>query len=255
MTEETVPAKIQVMGVGVTPFHGYEHAINVIESVVQAEGNAFIAAINPEKLYAAHSDEMLRNVLNRPEICICDGIGAALAVRVLFGRQIPRITGVSLFFEIIKSAADKQRQVFLLGGAENVNTLAVENLLADNPSLVIVGNHHGYFEDSKNIVNLINSVSTDILFVAMGSPKQELWIAEHREQISASVCMGIGGTLDVVSGRVKWAPAFYRRTGTEWLYRLVSEPKRWRRQLAIPRFLFVLAKYKLGLVRDHQSPS
>ena len=76
---------------------------------------------------------------------------------------------------------------------------------------------------------------------------QELWITEHRDQINAPFCMGVGGTFDVVNGNVKWAPAFYRKTGTEWLYRLISEPKRWRRQLAIPKFVLLLFKYKLGL--------
>ncbi len=250
---DTIPAKIQVMGVGVTPFDGYEHATSTIDRAIQVRNKTFIAAINPEKLYAAHYDAELRTILNRPEICLCDGIGAALAVRVLFGLRIPRITGVSLFFEIIKLAAKKQQRVFLLGGEADVNALAVEKLVAEYPSLILAGNHHGYFEDSNDIVELINSSNADIVFVAMGSPKQELWITEHREQISAPICMGIGGTLDVVSGRVKWAPAFFRKTGTEWLYRLVSEPSRWRRQLALPKFLFVLAKYKLGLGDVHES--
>ena len=79
---------------------------------------------------------------------------------------------------------------------------------------------------------------------------QELWISEHRDQISAPIFMGIGGTLDVVSGRVKWAPALFRKTGTEWLYRLISEPKRWRRQLVLPKFLLLLLKQKFGLVNE-----
>ena len=101
-------------------------------------------------------------------------------------------------------------------------------------------------EDS--VIIELNAANADIVFVAMGSPKQELWISEHKDQISASVFMGIGGTLDVVSGRVKLAPAFFRKTGTEWLYRLITEPKRWKRQLALPGFLILLVRYKLGLI-------
>ena len=240
-------AKIQVMGVGVTPFCGYEHAAATINRVIASNNKAFIAAINPEKLYAAQSDPELRSILNRPEICICDGIGAAIAVRVLQGVRIPRVTGVALFFELVKMAEEKSHSVYLLGGAPEVNELAAERLKLKYPGLRLVGRHHGYFDDSDEIVQLINTTKADIVFVAMGSPKQELWIAKHKEHISASIFMGIGGTLDVASGRVKWAPAFFRRTGTEWLYRLVSEPSRWKRQLALPKFLLVLVKHKLGL--------
>ena len=245
--DSAICEKIQVMGVGVTPFQGYGHAVKTVESVIDNKKSAFIAAINPEKLYAAQSDPELRAILNKPEICICDGIGAALAVRLLSGLKIPRVTGVSLFFELIQMAAKNGRRVFLLGGAPDVNELAVEKLHSDYPQLNLVGHHHGYFDDSDKMAGIIGAANADIVFVAMGSPKQELWIAEHHDRISAPVFMGIGGTLDVVSGRVKWAPAFFRKTGTEWLYRLVSEPKRWRRQLALPKFLFVLAKQKLGL--------
>ena len=87
-------------------------------------------------------------------------------------------------------------------------------------------------KEAGKIVDDVNRSEADILFVTMGSPKQEQWIAENREAINASFCMGVGGTFDVVSGKVKWAPAICRKTGTEWLYRLLSEPKRWRRQLA-----------------------
>lgn len=253
MASQIIPAKVPVLGLGVTPFEGYGHAVETVDRLIEDRQPAFIAAINPEKLVAAGEDAELRSILEKPEICICDGIGAALAVRMLSGLKIPRVTGVSLFYELIKMAAENGRRVFLLGGAPDVNELAAERLQSDFPELVLAGRHHGYFDDADEISELINSAKADIVFVAMGSPKQERWIAEHRGQISAPVFMGIGGTLDVVSGRVKWAPAIFRRTGTEWLYRLVSEPKRWRRQLALPKFIFVLARHKLGFGGSNSS--
>ena len=246
MASQIIPEKVPVLGLGVTPFESYAHAAETIDRLIEERHKTFIAAINPEKLYAAQSDSELLAILGKPEICICDGIGAALAVRLLWGLKIPRVTGVSLFFELIQMAAKNGRRIFLLGGAPDVNEQAVEKLRLDYPQLNLAGHHHGYFDDSDRMADVIDAANADIVFVAMGSPKQELWIAEHRDQISAPVFMGIGGTLDVVSGRVKWAPALFRKTGTEWLYRLVSEPKRWRRQLALPKFLFVLAKVKLG---------
>ena len=190
---------------------------------------------------------MLQTEANKNGIpCVTIEIGAALGVRWLHGQRIPRVTGVTLFLELIGMSAREGRRVYLLGSSEEVNEASARRLCADYPNLVIAGRHNGYFEDSREVVDHINAANADIVFVAMGSPRQEIWISEHRDQIAASVFMGIGGTLDVVSGRVKWAPKLFRATGTEWLYRLVSEPKRWRRQLALPKFVWLLFKYKLG---------
>ena len=103
----------------------------------------------------------------------------------------------------------------------------------------------GYFDDDQQVIETINSNGTDMLFVAMGSPKQEYWIAKHEDTIKASFFMGIGGTLDVISGHAKWAPKVFRKTGTEFLYRLIIEPKRWRRQLVLPRFALMILKERL----------
>ncbi len=124
--------------------------------------------------------------------------------------------------------------------------MAYDTLLKSYPGLSIVGRHDGYFKNSGKVIEDINRSEADILFVAMGSPKQEQWLSENWDTIQASFCMGVGGTFDVVSGKVKWAPTICRKTGTEWLYRLVSEPKRWRRQLALPKFIWLLFQYRLA---------
>lgn len=249
-SEINVPDALPLMGVKVTPFRDYGHAIEAVSGVLGSGSKVFSAAINPEKIYRASYDSSVRELLNRAEICICDGIGAALAVRALYGHQIGRITGVALFFELIRAAEKRQWKVFLLGAAPDVNEDAVSKLKQDYPLLQIVGRQDGYFNDSESVVDLINASGADLLFVAMGSPKQEVWITEHREKINAPFCMGVGGTFDVVCGKVEWAPAFYRKTGTEWLYRLVKEPSRWRRQLALPKFVWLLMRYKMGLIKD-----
>jgi N-acetylglucosaminyldiphosphoundecaprenol N-acetyl-beta-D-mannosaminyltransferase len=243
----SLPKPLSLMGVKVTPFDNYEHAISVVSSLLVSGEKAFSAAINPEKIYRASYDSLVRDLLNQAEICICDGIGAALAVRVLHGKRIGRITGVSLFFELIKSAADKQWKIFLLGAGPDVSAAAARKLQEDYPDLQIVGRQDGYFQDSAQVVNAINESGAQLVFVAMGSPKQEIWITDNRDKINAPFCMGVGGTFDVVCGKVEWAPAFFRKTGTEWLYRLLKEPKRWRRQLALPKFVWLLCKYKVGL--------
>ncbi|MBN2232963.1 MAG: WecB/TagA/CpsF family glycosyltransferase, partial [Deltaproteobacteria bacterium] len=224
----------------------YGHACDCVGRLVVSGRKAFSVAVNPEKLYQAANDSALAALINRAQMFICDGVGAAVAVRVLHGRSINRITGVGLFYALVERAVKTGWKIYLFGASAEVNREAHDCLLRDYPGLRIVGRHDGYFDDSAAIVAAINRSGADILFVALGSPKQERWIADHQEALDASFCMGVGGTFDVVSGRVKWAPPFFRRTGTEWLYRLISEPKRWRRQLALPRFLFMLLRWKLA---------
>ena len=225
-TDGIIPTKILIMGVGVNPFPSYEAAIACLGRCIEQKQQIFIAAINPEKIYRAQSDLRLKALLNDANVSICDGIGAAWAARVLIGRSIPRVTGVALFYELISAAGDRSWRVFLLGAAPDVNEQAATTLLAANPRLNIAGRLDGFFEDSVTAVDAINTSEADIVFVAMGSPKQEVWIQENRGTINASILMGVGGTFDVVSGRVKWAPKIFRKTGTEWLYRLVCEPRR-----------------------------
>ena len=244
----SLPTKISITGVGVTPFSSYAHATSMINDRVTRGEKTSIVAINPEKLFAAHQDLELREILNRPEVGICDGIGAALGVLFLHGKRIPRVTGVALFQQLIEMCVREGRKAFLLGGSEEVSKEASAKLLIDYPGLKLVGRHHGYFEDSQEIVEAINRAQPDIVFVAMGSPKQELWISDYRDLTSVPVFMGVGGTLDVVSGRVARAPAFFQRTGTEWFYRLLSDPARWRRQLALPKYVWLLLRYRFGSV-------
>ncbi len=248
MTKKTseIPKPQSLMGLKVIPFADYDQACTCIGQLIAEKKQAVSVAINPEKIYKSHQEPALQQLLNQAEVAICDGIGAALAYRVLYGQPITRITGVSLFFALIKAAADKGWRIYLLGASSESNKTTGRKLRQQNPHLQIVGQCDGYFTDTQDVITDINNCQTDILMVAMGSPKQEMWMAENRAKINASFCMGVGGTFDVVSGKAKWAPAFFRKTGTEWLYRLLSEPKRWRRQLALPKFLLLLLRYKLS---------
>lgn len=242
-----LPEPLSLMSLQVTAFDGYQHACDCVAGLIASGQKAYSVAINPEKIYKAEHDQELAELINGAQMCICDGIGASVAARVLHGRSLPRVTGVALFFELVREAAAKGWKIYLLGASPESSQGAYKTLLEKYPGLSLVGRHDGYFSDSGSIVEEVNNSGADILFVAMGSPKQEQWISDNRARLNATFCMGVGGTFDVVSGRVKWAPAVCRKTGTEWLYRLLSEPKRWRRQLALPKFLVLLLQYRLGL--------
>ena len=235
------------MGVSVHPFESYRHAVDCIAGRIAAGIRTFCLAINPEKVYRAGRSEETAGLLGRADIRICDGVGVALAARVLCRRRIARCTGIQLFFDLIAEASVRGWGIFMLGASKDSNDLACRNLLRKYPALRIVGRRDGYFENSAAVVNEVNLAGPEILFVAMGSPRQEAWIIEHRNELDVAFCMGVGGSFDVVSGKAAWAPGLFRRTGTEFLYRLLKEPKRWRRQLALPLFAAEVFKAKLSL--------
>lgn len=243
------PPALSIMGVAVTPFESYSHAVTYIEDIIACGRKSFCVAINPEKVYRAGEDHNLRRALNQADIGICDGIGIVLAAKILHGRTIKRCTGADLFVQLIGTAAQKGWKVFLLGAGAQSNEAACSKLREKYPSLQIVGSRDGFFQNSSQVVEEINASGADLLFVAMGSPRQEFWIAENRRAINASFCMGVGGTLDVISGEAVRAPRIFRKTGTEFLFRLLRDPRRWKRQKNLPLFMLRVLRKKLSFPR------
>jgi len=231
------PNDISVLGVKVTPFDSYAHAVRCIAERIASGKQTFCVAVNPEKVYRAGLDQKLRAVLEQADIGICDGVGVAVAARILHRRKITRCTGVDLFLHLVDAAARREWKVYLLGASPESNQGAYRALSDKHPNLNIVGRQDGYFRDNRRVVEKINAAEPQLLFVAMGSPRQEFWIAEHRRHLNVPFCMGVGGAFDVLSGKAARAPAIFRRTGTEFLFRLVKEPKRFKRQVVLPLFM------------------
>ena len=223
-----------------------DHINNLIKN--ETKGN-YILATNMEKVMAIKSDEFLRQAAENASVLIPDGIGVVWAIRMLYGKKIKRIPGIDLFYAICKEAATKGYKIFIYGAEENVNREAVQKLGRLYPGINIVGRCHGYLkaDEKENLLTVINESGVDILFVALGSPKQEKWIQQYLKRLNVKICQGIGGTLDIAAGRLKRAPAFYQMLGLEWLYRLIKEPLRLRRQFIIPVFLFKVLKEKIGV--------
>lgn len=239
-----VPQPIAVMDVPVAPFESYEQAMKCVGDILESGRKAFWVAINPQKIYRAWHDPKLLDIVRRADAAICDGAGVSLAAKILHGRLIKRCTGCDLFFALLAEAARKGWRVFLLGASPESNRGACSKLREAYPGLMIVGSRDGYFTDSSAIIAEINASRADMLFVAMGSPRQEYWIAEHHDEIDAAFCLGVGGSFDVASGAARRAPGLFRKTGTEFLYQLVTEPrKRLKRQLVyFPYMLRVVGR-------------
>jgi exopolysaccharide biosynthesis WecB/TagA/CpsF family protein len=243
-----IPESIDVLGVPVTPFDSYSEALGCIEKIVETHQRSFWIAINPQKCFRAWHEPELKEILNRVDACICDGVGMSIASKILNGISIRRCTGCDLFFDTISLASGKKWKVFLLGASPESNSNAYLELTKKFPDLQIVGRQDGYFKDSSIIVERINASKANLLFVAMGSPKQEYWIWQNWESLKVNFCLGVGGSFDVASGDLKRAPKIFQKTGTEFLFQLITEPrKRWPRQkVYFPFMLRVIFKKIFG---------
>ena len=207
-----------------------------------------IFASNPEKNFSVTKDLILYETFKNADLLIPDGIGIVYAARILYGIRLCRITGIRVMHEICKVSSIRGYKIFIYGAAENVSKAAAEKLEKLFPGIQIVGRANGYLSEATmdDLVKRINESGAQILFLALGSPKQERWFSRYRDRLTnVRVCQGIGGTLDVLAGKAKRAPAVFRRLGLEWLYRLIVDPKRLKRQSVYPVFAILILWEKL----------
>jgi len=235
--------KETVLGIQVNT-ETYDELIEQIFDRIEKKEKSLIVAINPEKIMKAKDDPALKKLLNEAEFQIPDGIGVILASKLQKGNIIERVTGIDMMMRICEEAAKKQKRIFLYGGKPGVAASAAEKLKELYPGIQIAGIQHGYEKDNAKVVANINEAKPDILFVAMGSPKQENWINANRDQLYPIIYQGVGGSFDVLAGNVKRAPEFFQKIGLEWFYRLMLEPKRIKRQMALPKFLIEVIRSK-----------
>lgn len=222
----------------------YESITNRLFEGIKHNQQAFIVAVNPEKIMKAVKDESLRSLINSADYQIPDGVGILIASKLQGGKISNRITGIDLMAALLEKAARLDKKVFFYGGKPGVAEAAKNKVLENYPELKVAGILDGYIKDNDTIIDTINQADPDILFVALGSPRQEEWIRSNREKLNVSVFQGVGGSFDVLAGNINRAPAVFRKFGLEWLYRLLIEPSRWKRQLALPKFLVKVIKSK-----------
>lgn len=235
--------KETILGVDVNT-ENYDELIPKLFQNIDAKKKSLIVAINPEKLMKAKDDPALKALLNRAEFQIPDGIGVIIASKFKKGNITSRVTGVDMMDRIVREAARTGKSIFLYGAKPGVADRAAAKLIETYPNLKIAGTQDGYEKDTSKVIAKINAAQPDILFVAMGSPKQELWIEEHRDNLHPILYQGVGGSFDVLAGNIKRAPAGFQKVGAEWLYRLLLEPSRIKRQMNLPKFLFEIIRRK-----------
>jgi N-acetylglucosaminyldiphosphoundecaprenol N-acetyl-beta-D-mannosaminyltransferase len=228
---------IRVLGVRVDDLDT-QGTLDRIEELLAAGGHHLVATVNPEFVMLARRNPEFRRLLEGAALCLADGWGVTWAARRQ-GRPLPdRITGVDLIPALADRAARHGWRLYLLGAAPGVAEAVAALLKARQPDLVVAGCHAGVAgpEGDDESVRLISAAHPDIVFVAYGAPRQELWIGRNLGRLEARIGIGVGGAFDYLSGRVPRAPAWMRRTGLEWLYRLFRQPWRARRMAVLPRF-------------------
>lgn len=238
---------IRILGVRVDEVN-MEEALAAVEKFIAAfhtgqKKLSQVVTINPEGIWLAQEDAVLEAIINDAALVTPDGNGILWAAAQQ-GIILPeRVTGIDLTYRLAELAAQKGWSLYLLGAKEGVAQAASAKLTAQYPGLIIKGVENGYFRDrEQQVVEQIAAAAPDILLAALGMPFQEKWLAEHCEQLGCGVAIGVGGSFDVISGQVKRAPALFRKLRLEWLWRLLADPKRWRRYLVIPCFMRAVKK-------------
>ncbi len=238
-------SKVKILGVGFDPVSP-EEAFNKVVMLLKEDKTSFIVTPNPEMLTDASNNRDLYLALNSADLSIADGIGVIYAAKILNVPLKERVTGIGLMHDILEFLGKTERTYFLFGAKPNVAVKASENIDKTYEGIKCVGVRDGYFDEKEEfkIIDEINEAKPDVLFVGLGSPKQELWVYENLKMLNASVCICIGGAIDVYSGIIKRAPKWISKIGFEWLYRAIKEPKRFKRLLKIPSFLIKVVKSK-----------
>ncbi len=243
--------RVNILGVWVHDCD-LDAAMQVIERFIQQEPARLhqVCTVNPEFVMEARRNPEFRALLNTADLATPDGVGIVLAARLLGTPLRGRATGVAIVERLARLSAKHGFSVFLLGAAPGVAEQAARTLCRRFPGVRITGTYAGSPRDEHlpDILARLRSAAPDVLLVAYGAPRQDLWIRRHRDQLPASIklAVGVGGVFDYLSGRAPLAPPLMRRLGLEWLYRLIRQPWRWRRILRVFAFGALALMESLG---------
>jgi N-acetylglucosaminyldiphosphoundecaprenol N-acetyl-beta-D-mannosaminyltransferase len=229
---------VLILGVRVDDVTDQE-ALAHVQRYIDQGGAHQIATVNVEFIMAARQDAAFRQVLAGASLCVPDGIGVVWAAQRQ-GRPLrQRVAGVDLVQKIAARAAERGWRIYFLGAAPGVAEAASHVLAMRYPGLKVAGCYAGSPrpEEEDEIVGWVQAAQPDVLFVAYGAPRQDLWIARNQARIGVPVAMGVGGSFDFIAGVARRAPRWMQRFGLEWLHRLIKQPWRLRRQLVIPHFM------------------
>ncbi len=210
----------------------------------------YVVTPNPEFILAAEKDADFRQVLNSADLVIPDGIGVVYSAKILGTPLKERVPGIEFAADMLAKLDQMGGRLYLLGAKPGVAQEAGRRILERHPNIVLCGTHDGYFKDEEAVLLEVAAARPDLLFVCLGAPKQEKWMARWGRHTGARLAIGLGGALDVFAGNVERAPESWRKLGLEWAYRLKKEPQRAGRMAKLPLVLIKSAGTRLRGRRD-----
>ncbi|MEH7306351.1 WecB/TagA/CpsF family glycosyltransferase [Neobacillus drentensis] len=239
---------VTILGIPFSKMTLNETIIMLEEQLQKENTNLFhLITVNPEMAITSQSDIDFRKVIEEADLITPDGIGIVLASRRKRNRIPERVTGFDLLHTLLEKGNKYGWSFYFLGTDEYTNKKAVEEIKHLYPNVIITGRHNGFFsrEEEPFIISSIKKSKPEILIVAMGAPFSDKWIFKNKQDLSqVKVVFGVGGSLDVIAGKVKATPKLWKRLNLEWLHRLITVPvakgqkSRWVRQSAIPKFIY-----------------
>ena len=232
-------ATVQLFGIGVSR-RTMDETVAFLTEAIQQRRATHVVTANPIMLMTGFEDLSFYSMLQQADLVVPDGAGLVWAAARLKKPVAERVAGYDLVQHLFHAGTSRAWKVYLLGSTREVIEIAGERIKAEYPGLHIVGTHHGFFQPSEDqrILQEIKESAADLLLVGRSTYTQDPWIAQYKQLLNVPVMIGVGGSFDVMAGRLKRAPAWMQRYKLEWLYRLIQEPKRFRRMLVLPRFVF-----------------
>ncbi len=218
---------------------GTAEAVERIVGFARGSRPSLVVTLGTEMIVCAQNDPQFREVVNASALSLCDTVGVLFAARLQGAALRERVAGVELIDPLCEALAREGLPVYFLGGKGDTAARAAAVLAGRHPGLRIAGARDGYFaaDEDDAVTRTIHASGARVLLAGLGSPRQELWLARRLGECGCGAGIGVGGSFDVIAGNVARAPEVWRRLNLEWLYRLVREPARWRRQLALPKFV------------------
>lgn len=228
--------RIDVLGVGFDDLTMQE-AVERGMALLRSDGAHYVVTPNPEIVEVCRENPEAMRAVNGADLVLPDGIGVVKGAAMLGTPLKEKTPGIEFAAHLMERMAEEGLTLYLLGAKPGVAELAAEKLAAQYPGLKLAGTHDGYFKEDGPVVEAIRESGADCVFVCLGAPKQELWMAKNGPATGARLLCGLGGSLDVFAGNVERAPKFWSDHGLEWFYRLCKEPKRIGRMMKLPLFL------------------
>ena len=246
-------ARVNVLGVGISAIN-MPTALEVIQGWLARREANYVCVTGVHGVMESQNDEILRQIHNRAGLVTPDGMPLVWLSRWQGFGRVGRVYGPDLMLALCEASVEHGSRHFLFGGAEGVPEKLADNLKRRFPGLVIAGTYSPPFrsltrEEDAHIVDMLRQANADVVWVGLGTPKQERWMAAHRDQLLGSVLIGVGAAFDFHAGQTRQAPVWMRQNGLEWFYRLLAEPRRlWRRYLINnPRFVTLILAQMFGL--------